>query len=43
MSSASRELLPEVHEEFRRLAVSKMARERGEHTLQATALVNEPG
>ncbi len=30
-----------VYEELRRLAASQMARERGEHTLQATALVNE--
>jgi RNA polymerase sigma factor (TIGR02999 family) len=35
------ELLPLVYEELRRLARAKMAQERGEHTLQATALVHE--
>ena len=38
---ASDELLPLVYQELRRLARSKMAQERGEHTLQATALVHE--
>ena len=37
----SDELLPKVYEELRQLAASKMARERGDHTLQATALVHE--
>jgi RNA polymerase sigma factor (TIGR02999 family) len=35
------ELVPLVHEELRRLARRYMRRERPEHTLQATALVNE--
>ena len=34
-------LLPLVHEELRRVARRHMARERGGHTLQPTALVNE--
>jgi RNA polymerase sigma-70 factor, ECF subfamily len=34
-------LMPLVHEELRRLAVRHMSRERPDHTLQATALVNE--
>ncbi len=34
-------LLPLVHEELRRIASRHMARERGDHVLQATALVNE--
>jgi len=38
---ASAELLPLVYEELRRLARGQMAQERGEHTLQATALVHE--
>jgi RNA polymerase sigma factor (TIGR02999 family) len=38
---ASNELLPLVYQELRRLARSKMAQERSEHTLQATALVHE--
>ncbi|HEY4234770.1 MAG TPA: sigma-70 family RNA polymerase sigma factor [Lacipirellulaceae bacterium] len=38
---ATEELLPLVYQELRRLARSKMAQERGEHTLQATALVHE--
>jgi RNA polymerase sigma factor (TIGR02999 family) len=38
---ATAELLPLVYQELRRLARSKMAQERGEHTLQATALVHE--
>ncbi len=35
------ELMPLVYDELRRIAHSHMARERGDHTLQATALVNE--
>jgi RNA polymerase sigma factor (TIGR02999 family) len=38
---ASAELLPLVYEELRRLARSRMAQERAEHTLEATALVHE--
>src|SRR4051812_41077173 len=38
---SSRELLPEVYDELRRLARSRLARERQEQTLQATALVHE--
>jgi RNA polymerase sigma factor (TIGR02999 family) len=35
------QLVPLVHDELRRLAKRYMARERPDHTLQATALVNE--
>jgi RNA polymerase sigma factor (TIGR02999 family) len=35
------QLVPLVHEELRRIARQHMGRERGGHTLQATALVNE--
>ena len=35
------ELVPLVHDELHRIARGYMARERPEHTLQATALVNE--
>ena len=35
------DLLPAVYEELRRIARHKMAAERAEHTLQATALVHE--
>ena len=35
------ELLPLVHGELRRIAGAHMRRERGDHTLQPTALVNE--
>jgi RNA polymerase sigma factor (TIGR02999 family) len=35
------QLLPLVHDELRRLAKRYIARERPDHTLQATALVNE--
>jgi RNA polymerase sigma factor (TIGR02999 family) len=35
------ELMPMVYDELRRLAYRQMAGERGDHTLQATALVNE--
>ena len=37
----SRELLPEVYDELRRLARARLARERHELTLQPTALVHE--
>lgn len=40
-SHASEELLPLVYEELRRLARSRMAREKGTQTLQPTALVHE--
>lgn len=39
--SALEELVPLVHGELRRLARRAMARERGGHTLQTSALVNE--
>jgi RNA polymerase sigma-70 factor (ECF subfamily) len=39
--SASEKLIPLVYDELRRLARSYMRRERPDHTLQATALVNE--
>jgi RNA polymerase sigma factor (TIGR02999 family) len=38
---ATAELPPLVYEELRRIARAHMARERAEHTLQATALVHE--
>jgi len=38
---ASEELLPLVYEELRKLAAARMASERPDHTLQATALVHE--
>lgn len=38
---ASNELLPLVYDELRKLATSRMASERRDHTLQATALVHE--
>lgn len=38
---ASAQLLPLVYEELRRLAAARMANERSDHTLQATALVHE--
>jgi len=38
---ALQRLIPLVHDELRRVARRHMARERTEHTLQATALVNE--
>jgi RNA polymerase sigma factor (TIGR02999 family) len=38
---ASEELLPVVYEELRRLAAREFSHERGDHTLQATALVHE--
>jgi len=40
-SSAAEQLLPLVYEELRRLATARMASERADHTLQATALVHE--
>jgi RNA polymerase sigma factor (TIGR02999 family) len=39
--SAAAQLLPLVYEELRRLAAAKMAKERPDHTLDATALVHE--
>ncbi len=39
--SASEELLPLVYEELRKLAKSRMSKERVDHTLQTTALVHE--
>jgi RNA polymerase sigma factor (TIGR02999 family) len=39
--TAARELLPLVYDELRKLAASRMASERPDHTLQATALVHE--
>ena len=39
--SAFNELLPLVHDELHRLAAAHMRRERTDHTLQTTALVNE--
>jgi len=38
---ASEELLPLVYDELRKLAAARMASERPDHTLQATALVHE--
>lgn len=38
---ASEELLPLVYNELRKLAAARMANERPDHTLQATALVHE--
>ncbi len=40
-SSARDSLMPLVHDELRRLAHRYMGRERGNHTLQTSALVNE--
>jgi RNA polymerase sigma factor (TIGR02999 family) len=34
-------LLPQIHDELRKLAASYLRRERSDHTLQPTALVNE--
>jgi RNA polymerase sigma factor (TIGR02999 family) len=39
--SAAAQLLPLVYNELRKLAAAKMARERPDHTLDATALVHE--
>ncbi len=38
---AAHELLPLVYEQLRAAAQKQMAQERGDHTLQATALVHE--
>lgn len=38
---SAEELLPHVYEELRKLAVSRMAQEAQDHTLQPTALVHE--
>jgi RNA polymerase sigma factor (TIGR02999 family) len=40
-AAALDELMPLVHEELRRVAKRHMRHERGDHTLQASALVNE--
>lgn len=40
-SAAPEKLMPLVYEELRRLARNYLARERADHTLQATALVHE--
>lgn len=40
-ASALDELMPLVYDELRRLAAGLMRGERGDHTLQATALINE--
>src|ERR1700733_4042259 len=40
-SGAAEKLLPLVYSELHRLAASYMRRERPDHTLQATALINE--
>jgi RNA polymerase sigma factor (TIGR02999 family) len=40
-NGAPDKLMPLVYEELRRLARNYLARERGDHTLQATALVHE--
>ena len=40
-AQAAHELLPLVYEQLRAAAQKQMARERGDHTLQATALVHE--
>ncbi len=40
-SVAANELLPLVYDELRELAAARMAAERSDHTLQATALVHE--
>jgi RNA polymerase sigma factor (TIGR02999 family) len=39
--SAAEKLLPLVYDELRRLAAARMANERADHTLDATALVHE--
>ena len=40
-SAAAEKLLPLVYNELHRLAMSYMRRERSNHTLQPTALINE--
>src|ERR1700677_1082649 len=39
--NAAAKLLPLVYDELRKLAAAKMAKERPDHTLDATALVHE--
>jgi RNA polymerase sigma factor (TIGR02999 family) len=39
--SALEKLVPQVYQELRRLAMRQMRRERPDHTLQTTALINE--
>ena len=39
--SAAEKLLPLIYKELQRLAKSRMAAERSDHTLQSTALVHE--
>ena len=39
--AAAKDLMPPVYEELRKLAAAKMAQERPDQTLQATALVHE--
>ena len=41
ISGTSRELLPEVYDELRKLATARLARERHARTLQPTALVHD--
>src|SRR4030095_1301684 len=40
-SQSDRQVFESLHQELRRIARAKMRRERPDHTLQATALVNE--
>ena len=40
-AEAAEELLPLVYDELRRIAAGRMSAERGDHTLQPTALVHE--
>ena len=40
-SQAAERVLPLVYDELRRIASRQLRQERGDHTLQATALVNE--
>ncbi len=39
---AAEQVLPLVYDELRRIAARQLRRERGEHTLQATAIVTRP-
>ena len=39
--TAAEQLLPLVYDELRRIASRQLGRERGDHTLQPTALVHE--
>lgn len=41
MTSVPDGYFPQVYDELRRLAAAKLAHERGDHTLEATALVHE--